>query len=179
MKKIIVIGCPGSGKTTFSVALHQKTGIPLFHLDTIWHRPDRTHISREDFDERLSQILALDAWLIDGNYSRTLERRLAACDTVFFLDYPLNICLEGIRERLGKPRSDMPWIEIEEDAEFIEYVKAFSTEQRPGILTLLKQYSDKEIHVFQSREQAEAFLSGEKINKSEFDGDFICERKRL
>ena len=78
MKKIIVIGCSGSGKTTFSQKLCEKTGIQLFHLDAIWHRSDKTHISREEFDKRLGEILALDSWIIDGNYSRTLEHRIAA-----------------------------------------------------------------------------------------------------
>jgi adenylate kinase family enzyme len=158
MKKIIVIGCPGSGKTTFSEKLNRATGIPLFHLDAIWHKPDKTHISREDFDERLGEILALDSYIIDGNYSRTVERRIAACDTVFFLDYPIEVCLAGINARVGKPRADMPWIETEEDAEFLEYVKRFNTEQRPNIIELLEKYKDKRIFVFKTREEANEYL---------------------
>jgi adenylate kinase family enzyme len=158
MKKIIVIGCPGSGKTTFSEKLNRATGIPLFYLDAIWHKPDKTHISREDFDERLGEILALDSYIIDGNYSRTQERRIAACDTVFFLDYPIEVCLAGIKARMGKPRADMPWIETEEDAEFLEYVKRFNTEQRPNIIELLGKYKDKRIFVFKTREEANEYL---------------------
>jgi broad-specificity NMP kinase len=59
MNKIIVIGCSGSGKTTSSEKLRDKTGLPLFYLDAIWHKPDRTHISREEYDARLAEILAL------------------------------------------------------------------------------------------------------------------------
>ena len=158
MKKIIVIGCPGSGKTTFSEKLNKLTGIPLFHLDAIWHKADKTHISREDFDERLGEILALDSYIIDGNYSRTQERRIAACDTVFFLDYPIEVCLAGIKARIGKPRADMPWIETEEDAEFLEYVKRFNTEQRPNVIELLEKYKDKRIFVFKTREEANEYL---------------------
>lgn len=62
MKKIIVIGCPGSGKTTFAEKLRDKLGLPLFYLDAIWHKPDRTHISREEYDLRLGEILAPDEW---------------------------------------------------------------------------------------------------------------------
>ena len=57
MKKAIVIGCPGSGKTTFAEKLRDKTGLPLFYLDAIWHKPDRTHISIEEYDARLTEIL--------------------------------------------------------------------------------------------------------------------------
>lgn len=158
MKRIVVIGCPGSGKTTFAKKLRNRSRLPLFHLDAIWHKPDRTHIAREEFDARLDKLLALDAWIIDGNYSRTMERRMDACDTVFFLDYPTEVCLEGIRTRRGTARSDMPWIETEEDVEFIEFVKNFNELQRPQILALLDKYK-KNVIVFTDRAQADAYLS--------------------
>ena len=86
---------------------------------------------------------------------------MAVCDTVIFLDYPLDVCLEGIKERRGKPRSDMPWIETEEDAEFIEFIKNYNEQQKPKVLELLGKYSDKNIIILESREQADMFLNGE------------------
>ena len=163
MKKVIVIGCPGSGKTTFAEKLKDRIGLPLFYLDAIWHKPDRTHISREEYDARLSELLALDSWIIDGNYSRTIESRISACDTVFLFDLPVDVCLDGIKERRGKPRSDMPWIETEEDAEFIEFIKSYNEQQKPKVLELFEKYSDKNIVIFKSREQADAFLNGESL----------------
>ena len=88
---------------------------------------------------------------------------MAACDTVIFLDYPLDICLDGIKERRGKPRSDMPWVETDEDAEFIEFIKNYNEQQKPKVLELLEKYSDRNIIIFKSREQADAFLNGEKL----------------
>ena len=88
---------------------------------------------------------------------------MAACDTVIFLDYPLHVCLGGIRERRGKPRSDMPWIETEEDAEFIEFIKNYNEQQKPKVIDLLEKYSDKNIVILRSREQADAFLNGENL----------------
>ena len=83
MNRVIVIGCPGSGKTTFSKKLNKITGLPLYHLDAIWHKPDKTHIPREEFDQRISEIFATDEWIIDGNYGRTVEIRLKECDRSF------------------------------------------------------------------------------------------------
>ena len=159
MKKVIVIGCPGSGKSTVSRALHNKTGIPLYHLDMMYWNADKTTVEKIVFLERLSAVLEKDKWIIDGNYGSTMEMRMAACDTVIFLDYPLDVCLDGIKERRGKPRSDMPWIETEEDAEFIEFIKSYNEQQKPKVLELLEKYSDKNIVVFKSREEADKFLS--------------------
>ena len=163
MKKVIVIGCPGSGKSTFSRALHQKIGIPLFHLDMLYWNADKTTVEKSVFLERLSVVIEKDEWIIDGNYASTMELRLAACDTVIFLDYPLDICLNGIKERRSKPRSDMPWIETEEDAEFIEFIKNYNEQQKPKVLELFEKYSDKNIIILESREQADVFLNGENL----------------
>ena len=163
MKKIIVIGCPGSGKSTVSRALHNKTGIPLYHLDMMYWNADKTTVEKSVFLERLSVVLEKDEWIIDGNYGSTMELRMVACDTVIFLDYPLDVCLDGIKERRRKPRSDMPWIETEEDAEFIEFIKSYNEQQKPKVLELLEKYSNKNIIILRSREQADMFLNGENL----------------
>ena len=160
MKRVIVIGSPGAGKSTFARDLRDKTGLPLYHLDNTWHKPDRTTISREEFDERLNAILAKDSWIIDGNYSRTLELRLKHCDTVFLLDYPLEVCLAGVNDRIGKEREDIPWGEHEFDEEFRQFIMEFPETKLPGIYRLLHQYEQgREIHIFRSREEADEYLA--------------------
>ncbi len=159
MKKIIVIGCSGSGKTTFAERLRDKTGLPLFYLDAIWHKADRTHISRDEFDECLGRILSLDEWIIDGNYSRTVERRIAACDTVIFFDLPTEACLEGAISRIGKARSDMPWVDTELDPYLKREIEEFGTKNLPMIYALLEKYKDgKKIVIFKSRKDADEYL---------------------
>ena len=160
MKKIIVIGCPGSGKTTFAQKLSDKSRLPLFYLDAIWHKPDRTHIPRDEFDARLGEILSLDEWIIDGNYSRTLERRMAACDTVLLFDLPTDVCLEGAVARIGKKRPDMPWIDTELDPHLKREIEEFKAQNLPAVYALLEKYRDgKTVTVFYSREEADRFIN--------------------
>ena len=163
MKKIIVIGCPDSGKSTFSRALHHKMGIPLYHLDMMYWNADKTTVEKNVFSERLSAVLEKDEWIIDGNYGSTMEMRMMACDTIVFLDYPTDICLDGIRRRRGKSRSDMPWIETEEDEDFMAFIKTYNEQQRPKVLSLLDKYCGKRVVIFTSREEADAFLKGEAL----------------
>ncbi len=159
MQKVIVIGCPGSGKSRFSRRLAELTGLPLFHLDLFYHNADKTTVSREVFDSRLGSALSGGEWIIDGNYGRTMERRLAECDTVFLFDYPTEICLRGLDERRGKPRPDMPWVETEPDEEFVEYVRQFSQTGTPKIYERLAKCPNLSLAVFKSREETDAYLA--------------------
>ena len=159
MNKVIVIGCPGSGKTTFAEKLNKCTGLPLYYLDAIWHKPDKTHIPREEFDERIKEIFNTDEWIIDGNYNRTIETRLQYCDTVFLFDLPTEVCIQGATERLGKGRYDLPWIEKELDPEFESFIKEFSEKSLPKIDNLIEKYkAEKQVIIFKSREEADDYI---------------------
>ena len=159
MKKVIVIGCPGSGKTTFAEKLNKITSIPLYHLDAIWHKPDKTHIAREDFDRAISEIFNTSEWIIDGNYNRTIEMRLLECDTVFLFDLPTDLCIQGAVDRLGKERYDLPWLETELDPSFRQFIVDFPNDSLPRIYELIKKHcKDKQVVVFKSREDVDDFL---------------------
>ena len=159
MKRILIIGNAGSGKTTFAKRLAEKLELPLIHLDRLYWCGDWEHLSRDEFDTVLQAELEKPQWIIDGNYASTMELRMEACDTVIFLDYPVELCLQGIRNRKGKPRSDLPWLEPEEDdEEFLEFIRNYPIQNRPEVLNLLNRYSHKRSFVFTDRAQAMAFL---------------------
>lgn len=159
MKKIIVIGCPGAGKSTFSDKLSNILKIPVCHLDLVWHKEDKTTISRADFDDILEKILNKPSYIVDGNYQRTLEIRLQASDTVFLLDYTTEVCLTGANERVGKERNDLPWIEEKVSDDFKQKILDFSNDNLPKIYDLLAKYRDnKNIIIFKNREEANKYL---------------------
>ena len=157
--RILILGCPGSGKSTFARALAARTGLPLVHLDNVWWRADGTHISRDEFDRALAGLLAGERWIMDGDYSRTYEVRLRAADTVVFLDYPESVCMDGIRARVGQARPDNPWTESTLDPELVSLVQSYCRDDRPQVLALLQKYPDKQVLIFTSREEAARWLS--------------------
>ena len=163
LNKVIVIGCPGAGKSTFSRRLKSETGLPLYYLDMLWHKPDRTTIGRSAFDRRLREILSGDRWIIDGNYTRTLAMRLRACDTVFLLDLPVEECLAAAEARVGKPREDMPWTETEFDAEFKHWILDFPQNELPVIYEQIGRFgAEKRITIFRSRDEIQEYFRLEK-----------------
>lgn len=157
----MIIGSPRSGKSTFARKLRDKSGLPLFYLDMIKHKPDRTEILREEFNIKLAEIIKMSEWIIDGNYQRTLEVRMEKADTIILFDLPTEVCLDGAKARIGTKREDLPWIETEEtfEGEFKQWIEDFSEKQLPEIYSLLEKYRDKEIVVFRSREDADVFIS--------------------
>ena len=173
MKKVIIIGCPGSGKSTFGRKLKDITGLPLYYLDMMYWNEDRTNVTKDIFLQRLQNAMSRSKWIIDGNYASTMEIRFSECDTVFFLDYEKEVCLDGVESRKGKVRPDMPWVESgDTDKEFLNFINNYNLESRHQVLDLMQKYSEKNIIVFHTREEAEEFLhklkniaeKGESIN---------------
>ena len=157
--KIIIIGSPGSGKSTFARKLRDITGIPLYYLDQIFHNPDKTTVSRDDFDEKLSDILSNDRWIIDGNYQRTLPTRFEVAEKIFLFDLPLEDCLRGAESRIGQKREDMPWLEEEFDPDFRKYIIDFPKDQLPLIYDLVEKHREtKNIIIFKSHQDADKYL---------------------
>lgn len=183
MRRVLVIGCPGAGKSTFARRLRDATGLPLHYLDMLWHNPDRTTVTRAEFDERLQRILEEDAWILDGNFARTLPKRLEYCDTVFFLDFPTDVCLEGVEGCSGMKREDMPWVEHEFDEEFRQYIIDFPAERRPQMVDALEDAAARRgvrVHTLTSRaELVQALadvLSGLEVGRARACLTFIMYR---
>ena len=162
MKKVIIIGSPGSGKSTFARKLSEKTKLPLFHLDNIYHKSDGSHIEKGEFDKIITKIMDGDSWILDGNYQRTLELRIAKCDTVFLLDISTDLCLDGARARVGKKRDDLPWVEDKLNEEFAQRIYDFSFEKLPQIYEILDKNQDKNIIIFKNRKEIDDFINNYK-----------------
>lgn len=157
MKRILVIGCPGSGKSTFARELSRIYGIEVCHLDNLYWNADKTTVEKGVFLERLGKEMEKESLIVDGNFSSTMDMRMSWCDTVFFLDLSADICLESVRGRRGKARTDIPWIETEEDEEFMQFIKSFNDLRRPAILELIEKHK-KDTVVFTSRTEVNEYL---------------------
>ncbi len=155
-KRIIVIGCPGSGKSTFSRKLGEITKIPLYHLDAIYWNKDCSHISRAKLINEQRKILKNDRFIIDGNFKSTLEIRVKKADLVFFFDLPTDTCIYGATHRKGN-RPEMP-CELPANDELIDFITSFNTDIKPMIDNLLKKYNSNVI-TFHSHNEADEYLN--------------------
>ena len=112
MKKIIVIGSGGAGKSTFSKRLGEILGIEVIHLDRLYWLPNWQEVPQDEWHRIVEEVISRDSWVMDGNYSATREMRIRACDTVIFLDIPRRVCMYRILKRTliyhGQSRPDMP-----------------------------------------------------------------------
>lgn len=89
MKKIVVFGKPGSGKSTLSKNLTAATGIPLHQLDSILYDRNGNLIDRDIYDRQHEEILSSDSWIIDGfDRMGPFNKRLGAADTLVYIDLP-------------------------------------------------------------------------------------------
>jgi adenylate kinase family enzyme len=164
MRRVLVIGSGGAGKTTFAKALAERTGLPLIHLDTLFWSAGWTPTPNEAWDRTIEQLLARETWIMDGNYGRTLPTRLAACDTVIFLDMPRLLSLWRVLQRSvryrGRSRPDLPAGCPEQiTREFVWWIWTYKARRRPGILKQLATLpADTRAIVLRSSREAREFL---------------------
>ena len=159
MKRILVIGCPGSGKSHFAKKLGLLLNLPVIHMDNIYWNKDKTSVSREELIKRLKPYLELDSWIIDGNYHHTLELRLKYATDVFFLDVSREECIQGMLERVDQERDDIPWIESKEDAlELIAWTEDYESRTKVEEETVLSSYPNVNVHRLKSRKEIDDYL---------------------
>ena len=140
----MIVGSPGSGKSTMSKKLSEMLGIEVVHLDKLFWNPGWVESEKADFDRRLSEALEKDSWIADGNYSRTIPLRLERADTVILLNFPRIVCVFRALKRsafgYGRVRSDMGEGCPERfDFEFLKYVWNFRKRNFQKVKSLVEQ----------------------------------------
>jgi len=164
MKRILVIGCCGAGKTMAALELGRKFSLPVYHLDKLWWLSGWRENTPEKFDAELAEILRLDSWIIDGNYARTLPERLKYADTVIFLKYSRILCLWRVFKRFlqyrGRSRADIADGCPERlNVEFLRYVWTFNRDMLPRIQRALEQHPGVRVLTFSSPSKLRVFLA--------------------
>jgi adenylate kinase family enzyme len=148
VQRILVIGSPGAGKSTFARALAMRTGLPLIHLDAEYWRSGWVEPPAHEWLARLEALTASERWIMDGNYGGSLAMRLARADAAIWLDYPTGLCLWRVLCRTaryrGVSRPDMaPGCPEQVNLEFLRYIATFRRTKRPGIVRRLERFEGK------------------------------------
>lgn len=163
MTRILVLGSPGAGKSTFSRRLAAVLGIPVIHLDAHFWKPGWEKPEREAWIETQRELIeSSESWIMDGNYGSTIDVRLRAANTVILLDVPRYICLHRVLKRWlryrNSSRPDMAEGCTEKvDLEFLRYIRNFPHDELAPIERRLAFY-EKTVIRLGSAEEIDAFL---------------------
>ena len=165
MKRVLIMGCGGAGKSTLADALSQRTGLPVIPLDGHFWTPGWVQESPERWQAKSNELTARPEWILDGNYGSTMERRLERADTAILIDRAPLLCLWRVyRRRLkwsGKVRPGLPDGCVERlSLEFVHYILTWRLLRLPGVLKRLEGARERgvAVHVLRSDAEIEAFL---------------------
>lgn len=156
MQRIIIMGCPGSGKTYVAQKLGERLDISVIYLDKLWRGKEGSHISKEEFDTRMEKALALDSWIMDGDFSRTMEMRLKKCDTIVYLNLPRRICLRNLFRRAWAARKDPNGEKLTKEK--VQYVWNYRKQNRIRNDIWIAKTKHAQVVTLRSNRQVRAFL---------------------
>jgi adenylate kinase family enzyme len=165
MRRVMVIGSAGAGKSTFSLRLGELLGLEVIHLDAEHWGANWTETPKDVWRRKVAELSARDAWVIDGNYSATLDVRLEACDTVIFLDLPRALCVWRVVKRVltyrRGVRPDMAeGCDERFDMKFLLWVWNYPRRTRPRVLRKIEEHArGKCVYRLRSRAEVEGFLA--------------------
>lgn len=165
MKRVMVIGSCGAGKSTFSRKLHSVIKLPLYHLDQHYWKPNWEETSKEEWQEIVTILSEKQEWIIDGNYGGTMEIRMKKADTIIYLDYPTWKCLGRVVKRTfshwHKVRPDMPeGCKERFDLEFLHYVATFNIIRRKKLLEMVDHVKQsKNVVIIRNAKQGKEYLN--------------------
>jgi adenylate kinase family enzyme len=164
MRRILVIGSGGAGKSTVARRLGKLLDLEVNHLDKFFWKPGWVESPNDEWLQTVTELINRDSWIIDGNYGGTLPLRLQKCDTIVFLDMPRLLCLWRIVKRNFQyrrgTRPDMAEGCAEKlDFEFVSWVWNYSRTTRPKVVRLIREHSEgKRVVWLRSRREVEKFL---------------------
>lgn len=165
MKKVLVIGSGGAGKSTLARQIGEALDIEVKHLDKLYWQPGWTEPSKQEWLGKVKELTTENRWVMDGNFGGTLEVRVQRCDTIVFLDLPRAVCLWRIAKRRlfyhKRSRPDMAEGCPEKlDWEFVRWVWTYTDRSRPKVVKLLREHAEtKRIVWLRSRADVQKFLS--------------------
>lgn len=164
MQKILIIGSGGAGKSTLSRQLGDILGLAVIHLDAAYWNAGWEPTPKPEWQETVARLVQQESWVMDGNYSGTMDLRLATADTVIFLDLPRWLCLWRVIKRrwqyAGKTRPDMAAGCPEQlNWEFLQWIWSYPTRRRASILAKLDQLAPhQQVFILRSRAQVQQFV---------------------
>ncbi|MEM7375675.1 MAG: hypothetical protein AAF587_44190 [Bacteroidota bacterium] len=164
MKRIMIIGCCGAGKSTLARALHQKTGIELIYLDQLYWLPNYHRPATTEWIDVVEKVAAKAEWILDGNYAGTMDIRLDRADTIVFLDRSRWICLyrtiiRSIRY-FARTRPDMAaGCKERFNWPLLKYIFFYNDCSRPALMGKLEKAAlEKPVYVLRSNREVHEFL---------------------
>jgi len=160
-KKISIIGCPGSGKSTLSVQLAKILNLEVIHLDKVYWKPYWVNISKEEFDEKHDEILKKESFILDGNYNRTISKRLEKSDLVIYLDYDSQVCIDSYIQRVkdGSIKDFITENCVETlDEDFNNYISSYNDKNRDNNYKKIYDSNIKYI-ILNNRDEKDEFIN--------------------